>query len=900
MQLELTASNDDVTIEKISSNRYSMTALRVGGVSLSAAGRSSRPSGDSLSSSPHYVQIFSPILLFPKMVTLLSESTFQLEVVGGPKPTPAISFALNDSSIASVSSNSLIRSRTSFGHSSVTGSIQFGDSLVSKDSVVVRVVKLAGVRIVVSASQVEKGQRILARVEGLDREETPFAFGGATHPLKISWSLNDTDVFNVVSPFGSSHRESSWNQYSIWLDATQTGVASLSVSVVENPQAHNHFVKSGKEYHYQVELSSILPLSLSSPSISSDSVLLTLGGTIQLSSNWPSSLVKYRIRKEDSHLISLSSSGVLTSKGPQGVGVVEIIKEGRIILVTVEIVQPTTIDVKVEPELEAAKDSYLSGLPIGSILKLSVVYRDSHGRSIHGQTNENAVLFRPHRFDLTTIEGRNANRTISVRLMREGETVLKIWDQSATSLSTFVRLSCKDLMAPSAFVIATTDVICLQSPLKESEMEWKSADSKVVRVLSPNTGVLMASSPGSSNVHLSIPGLNQNLHTTITVVAPSSILFSSSSPSWISNTLSTSFHFPLLIGTNESIGEAQERRKHSAIDCGPSSLSSLPPIDAPFDCSISFSNSAQLGSAVPFFHVRSYFNLEKGEYGCVISQQTASSSPSLFECDAVDVKVAASWIVDGKHLENSRIAPFYPAFQLVEEEITLTNYDKESALLTIRVTKQTSSDIQVTSCGDAVHVRELTSIPSDQSKTIHKEGTVKWIQITLNDKSSSLGEECEITVESTRTGQRVKVPVKITLVGETARRAYRELESKGFLDFCMVFVSRFSYLIPNLIGVCIVLIIALLAWRRLMSSRVTYGHANKHNMSAFLSDAPSPSSQGSGMNWSRDDLSSSLHSPQFQSTPRENLLRCLSPLSDTIYSNGDAADQYTRRKAGRF
>lgn len=31
-----------------------------------------------------------------------------------------------------------------------------------------------------------------------------------------------------------------------------------------------------------------------------------------------------------------------------------------------------------------------------------------------------------YRFDLTTIEGRNNNRTLSVRLMKEGETVLKV------------------------------------------------------------------------------------------------------------------------------------------------------------------------------------------------------------------------------------------------------------------------------------------------------------------------------------------------------------------------------------------------------------------------------------------------------------------------------------------
>ncbi|KAF8366884.1 npp-12 [Pristionchus pacificus] len=899
MQLELTANNQDVSLEKISSNRYSMTALRVGGVSLSATGRSSRTSSDILTSSPHSVQIFSPILLFPKVVTLLSQSTFQLEVVGGPTPTPAISFSLNDSSIASVSSNALIRSSTSFGYSSVTGSIQYGDSLVSKDSVVVRVVKMAGVRIVVSASQVEKGRRILARLEGIDEGQSPFAFGGAKYPLNIKWSLNDTDVFSMISPFGNSYRESCVNKYSVWLYATETGVASLSVSVQHHSQAHEHFSNRANQFHYQVELKSILPLSLSSPDIQTGSVLLTPGGSIQLSSNWPSSQVKYRIRKEDSHLFTLTSSGFLTSKGPQGVGIVEIIREGRIILATVEIVQPTTIDVKVEPELEAAKDSYLTGLPLGSILKLSVVYRDSNGRSIHGQTNGNIVLFRPHRFDLTTIEGRNNNRTLSVRLMKEGETVLKVWDPSSASLSTFIRLKCSDELHPSAQVIVTTDILCMRSPLKESDNnEWKSADSKVVRGLSLS-GVFLATSPGTSHIHLSSPSSPHNLHTTIRVVSPSSISFHSSSPSWISNTKSSSFRFPLVIGTNESIDEAATRKKLSAIDCVDSSLSSLAPLDIPFDCSISFTESAQLGSASAIFHAKSYFDPIKGEYGCSISDQSASSSPSLFESSPSDVVVSASWVVDGRHLDNRISLHFYPAFSIIEDEIQLTNYDRESAILTIQVAKHLASDIVVTSCGDAVNVKEVYSIPSDQSKTTHKEGTLKWIRLTLNERSSSLGEECVIKVESVKTGQRVNVPVKITLVGDTARRAYRDLESKGFIDFCIVIFSKFSYLIPNLIVIVAVLIVTILIWRRMISSRTTYGSANPHNLSAFLSDAPSPNTSHGGSFLSRGDLSSSLHAPQFHSTPRDQL-RQSSPQSNTIFTNGDAAYQYTRRKAGQF
>lgn len=161
---QLDASNNHVILTKVDGLRYTLRANSIGTVSLSASSKSS--SGRVLSSRPHTVQIFSPIFLQPKRLTLIPDSKFQLEVVGGPQPTPPLDFSLNNSMIASIEPNALITS-SELGYTAITGTVRVGDGHVTKDTVVLRVASLGGIILSASSRKVETGGRVNLRLRGM-------------------------------------------------------------------------------------------------------------------------------------------------------------------------------------------------------------------------------------------------------------------------------------------------------------------------------------------------------------------------------------------------------------------------------------------------------------------------------------------------------------------------------------------------------------------------------------------------------------------------------------------------------------------------------------------------------------------------------------------------------------
>ena len=65
------------------------------------------------------------------MFNLLNLLCVQLEVVGGPQPTPPIIFSQNNSKVADVEGNALITSRN-LGYTLLTGTVEDGDGRSTK------------------------------------------------------------------------------------------------------------------------------------------------------------------------------------------------------------------------------------------------------------------------------------------------------------------------------------------------------------------------------------------------------------------------------------------------------------------------------------------------------------------------------------------------------------------------------------------------------------------------------------------------------------------------------------------------------------------------------------------------------------------------------------------------
>ncbi|EPB68670.1 hypothetical protein ANCCEY_12238 [Ancylostoma ceylanicum] len=147
-----------------------------------------------------------------------------LEVVGGPQPPRPIRFALNNSRIASVEPNALITS-SNLGYTSITGTMDAGHERSSRSTVVLHVVSLAGIRAIASTQIAEKGAYVSVRVNGLDEHESPFSFGGALYPFKVTWTVSHPGVLQIIHPFGSSISETDDNRFAVWLKGCNPGSA---------------------------------------------------------------------------------------------------------------------------------------------------------------------------------------------------------------------------------------------------------------------------------------------------------------------------------------------------------------------------------------------------------------------------------------------------------------------------------------------------------------------------------------------------------------------------------------------------------------------------------------------------------------------------------------------------
>ncbi|VDN39152.1 unnamed protein product [Gongylonema pulchrum] len=197
MNAQLNASSSAISITRINALNYVLQGNEVGVTTLRASAL--RANGRLLQSKSHGVQVFAQLQLQPKLVTLIPDAVFQLEVFGGPQPLPPVHYRLNDTSIAAIAQNGLITSKK-IGYTKVVGSVGLDGNASIEDYAIVKTVTLAGIRIRISTTRIEVGEKAWARVDGLAHDETPFSFGGALYPLKFSWSTTTPGIIQIASP----------------------------------------------------------------------------------------------------------------------------------------------------------------------------------------------------------------------------------------------------------------------------------------------------------------------------------------------------------------------------------------------------------------------------------------------------------------------------------------------------------------------------------------------------------------------------------------------------------------------------------------------------------------------------------------------------------------------------
>nr|CDJ92849.1 Bacterial Ig domain containing protein [Haemonchus contortus] len=835
--LESTEAN--VHISKISGARYRVRALSVGGVSLKA--KSPSASGRTLASRPHTIQVFSPLTLLPQKLTLIPESTFQLEVIGGPQPTPPIDFALNNSKIASVESNALITSKN-LGYTSITGTVNIGGGHSTQSTVVLRVVSLAGIRALASTQMTETGSRIWVRVNGLDDAETPFAFGGALYPFKVTWTVSHPGVLKIVHPFGPSISEVDDNRFAISLEGASAGTAIVKVRVELAPHAKDHFIRSKREFEDSVEVRVEEPLSMRQPKLPIPSIRLAQNTQMRLETAWPPSVVEFSVPPEYASRLSVTKAGIVQAKSLAGPAVVVVRRtdssDNETSVIPVTICAVNSLDVLLSTEIEPVSVTPLQHLPVGVKIALQVVFRDSRGRQLSASSS--SISYRPHRFDLTEIVSADANRTLTITMKSPGDTVLMIWNTAIPSQNVFVRLSAVEQLYPSQRRPVVSDIVCFESPLAGT-MRWSASDDRI-EWLDVEQGVARLSQHGSTHVTVNVA--DQKLTSSMFIRAAEQLQFVNDHPKFVTNEEGATFEFPVNVAANGTDPSAS-----AMTGCSESQLEGLSSLRAPFECIASFTNG-KIGPAVNILSTRAVFSPRTRMYSCVIEQQEAGYVRlDVVNAPQMELKLTAKWLGDSQIPPAVTSTTFHMAMRVLDSEVQLSDVDHKSAVISVQVPSYQLRQVTISGCaGDIVTVSD-TRQPAGSNGAANK-----FFLVKLNIKSaalwSDLSQKCSVTIENSVTGQIVHVPVRIRIVGQAAKQVYNALDSANFFEFVLIFLQHYSWIIPSLMWLCALGIITIaIYWfirRRIWEKEGTFNDTTlRSNMSTSQLSRPSMSVQSS-------------------------------------------------------
>ncbi|KJH46383.1 bacterial group 2 Ig-like protein [Dictyocaulus viviparus] len=773
-------SDTDVHISRINSTSYRIRALSVGGVILSASARST--SGRTLTSRPHTIQVFSPLMLLPQKITLIPGSTFQLEVVGGPQPSPPIEFALNNSEIAHVDQNALITSKN-VGYTSIMGSMKIGVEHSIQNAVALQVVSLAGVLVIATTHVAERGARLWVRLNGLDESETPFSFGGAIHPFKVTWSVSHPNVLKMVHPFGSSISETDENRFSVCLEGSSVGTALVKVRVEMSPLAKEHFAGHFRVFEDSINIRVEEPLEIHKSPISA--VRISQDSQIHLETTWPQSSVEFSVPSEFSNRLFVSKSGLVQAKsflGPAAVLIRRIDSsqnETYIIPITVSAVH--SMDLILLSKISPLSSTPLLHLPVGVRLMIQVVFRDSYGRLLNAASS--SISYRPHRFDLTEIVASNSNRTFTITMKTAGETVLQIWNTDDQSQNIFLRLSASEQLYPLDRPPTVSDIVCFTSPI-EGTMRWSSNDDRI-EWLDVEHGVGKLVKVGRTHVTVNVA--EQMLTSSITISAVQKLIFADEIPNFITNAEGLSYIFPVNIVANET-----HHISHVAMTgCTESQLEALSSVRAPFECSATF-----LGSKI-------------GSYACFVERQQAGNARlDITAATKLDLSITAKWLGNFQVSDAELNIVFHMAMHVVESQIQLSDVDQKSAVLSVHVPSYQLRYVTAVGCA-----ADIVTVSDIRKPTGLNTAANKFFSVKLNIKSaalwSELSEKCLVTIENSLTGQSIHIPVRVRIVGQAAKQVYKALDSVGLVDFILIFLQHYPWLIPSLMWFCAVGIITI-------------------------------------------------------------------------------------------
>ncbi|XP_063610154.1 nuclear pore membrane glycoprotein 210-like [Penaeus indicus] len=877
MDLTLNPQANIITTKYLGTNNndnaiYEVVGRHVGDTTLRASAGNG-PMGDSvIHSQSKPVQVFPPLTLQPKNITLIIGANYQVETKGGPYPDATVVYSMLNETIANTSHTGVITA-LSLGTTILTAQAisinkdNGGTVVYSQDTVIVNVVPLTSIHIHAPLTHLETGTTMPLYAIGNEEDQNPLAYATALPPLLFEWTVSNKQVATFNGIFKENGIiESKENNGIVQLSAEQAGrvTVTLKVKPVIPSSFPNFQLTDNALLTDKLEVKVFESLKLKHPDDGSSNLLLSPEAETKIKTNRDGNgKLSYAVEgcKRDSakaaDVITVSPNGVVNSGSTTGQATVIVTVEENFgvtqsISILVEVKKMTYLQAGVEVFMSTLPGESLSVVPVGVTMMLHLTYHDNRGRIFHA-TNAHPT-FRPSRFDLVDVKRGGTNNTLQVTVRGTGQTVLHIWNENDALVSGFLRINTGPGIFPHKTVIPLGGHICLSSSIRspdgeaDSPREWSSAGD--ILQLDTDSGIAFGQQIGRSVVSYKVSSsLTAATEISVTPITKISL----SIPTQAITTGEESEPYLAMVtlgGEGSASGESQ---------CKPAEGLLVSP---PFTCIVAFSPPIPQVDAKEVLKASAVYMAKRG-YACEIS--SVSSPSSLLAKGQASVILEAVVVSRGQQSEvrsGQVTIPFYPAPFAEISEVTLTN-EVPSTSIEIQGTFEVLSTLEITS---DVSQLDLSLGTAESNK--------RPLVLSLRDSvwSEVPEEPLTVAISSPYTRSKIEVSVKVEQVGDGYCASPRDL---GIINLLVTFLTTYDRLLISI--ACLVLTIACIV----ISYHALFGPGYKQTqqtgvfanspmpgpaMTAFSPNRPSPSGSGSsGASGGMDSLAKRLdYSPSPQ------------------------------------
>lgn len=186
-------------------------------------------------SEPVTVQVFLPLRVQPRNLTILIGTIYQMQTVGGPS-NAEIELSTENGDVLHIDRNGIFEGRSA-GRTKVyvraVGLDARGNKVIySEDHADIHVLHLEGVKIVTPVSRVKAGATFPLWAFGIPDYLTPLIIGSMQLPLSFTWSSSDPDLLTLHNMYeGTGINIRYQNQVSLRAKAISPGSPTIYLNV---------------------------------------------------------------------------------------------------------------------------------------------------------------------------------------------------------------------------------------------------------------------------------------------------------------------------------------------------------------------------------------------------------------------------------------------------------------------------------------------------------------------------------------------------------------------------------------------------------------------------------------------------------------------------------------------